>query len=101
MFCKLQHEMQWGTWYLQIIKARQPVEYAWLDWCNLIGTEVTAKYKIPTKSYVNFRRNNYNESPKSKHAKLEATYGRTANKNTKGEKKTMYRKLKLEQHEHH
>ena len=30
----------------------------------------------------------YNESPKSKHAQPEATYGRKGNTNTKGEKKT-------------
>ena len=46
---------------------------------------------MPTKDYVNIRPNNYNESPKSKHAKLKATHDRAANIKTSG-KKTMYRK---------
>ena len=62
---------------------------------------MTEKYKIPTKNYVNIRPNNYNITPKSKHAKLEATYGRATNTKTKGERKKMYRKLYLEQHENH
>ena len=48
---------------------------------------MTEKYKIPTKNYVNIRPNNYNVSPKSKNAKLEATYGRATSTKTKGEKK--------------
>ena len=58
--------------------------------------QVTTKYKILTKNYVNIRPNKYNESPKSKHAQPEATYGRAAN-TKKRVKKKMYRKLKLEQ----
>jgi len=87
MFCKLQHGMQWGTWYLQIIKPGQAVECAWLDWGNLIVLQVTTKYQIRTKYYVNIRPNKNNESTKSKHAQPDATYGRAANTKTKGEQK--------------
>jgi hypothetical protein len=56
----------------------QAVECAWLDWCNLIVAQVTTKYKIPTKNYVNIRPNKHNESPKSKHAQPDSTYGKNA-----------------------
>ena len=48
---------------------------------------------MPTNNYVNIRPNNYNVSPKSKHAKLEATYVRATRTKTKERKKTMNRKL--------
>jgi hypothetical protein len=41
MCCKLQHVMKKGSWYLQIIKVRQVAECSWLDWCNLIGMQIT------------------------------------------------------------
>jgi hypothetical protein len=44
-----------------------------------IVAQVTTKYKIPTKNYVNIRPNKHNESPKSKHAQPESTYGIAAN----------------------
>ena len=47
--CKLQHGKIEIIWYLQVIKAWQVVECAWLDWCNLIVMQVTTKYKIRTK----------------------------------------------------
>ena len=47
---------------------------------------MTTTYKIRTKSYENIRPNKHNESPKSKHAQPEATYGRAANIKTKGKK---------------
>ena len=49
-----------------------------------------------TKYSVNIRPNKNNESTKSTHAQPEATYGRAAK-----EKKRMYRKLNLQQHENH
>jgi len=60
--------------------------------------QVTTKYKIPTKNYVNIRPNKNNESSKSKHAQPEATWGRAANTKTQGEK-IIHRKPMLEQHE--
>jgi hypothetical protein len=48
MFCKLQHGKIEIIWYLQISKACQVVEF--LDWCNLIRIQMTAKYKIRTKT---------------------------------------------------
>ena len=49
MFCKLQHGNIESIWYLQKNKAGQGVECAFLDWCNLIWIQSTAKYKIRTK----------------------------------------------------
>ena len=49
MFCKLQHQKIEGIWYLQMSKAWQVVECAWLDWCDLISVQITAKFKIRTK----------------------------------------------------
>ena len=46
MFCKLQHGKIEIIWYLQISKVCQVVECACLDWCNLIITQSTTKYKI-------------------------------------------------------
>jgi len=66
-----------------MIKTGQAAECAWTDWCNLIVAQVTTKYKIPTKNYVNIRPHKHNESPKSKHAQPEATYFVTANTETK------------------
>ena len=65
MTCKLQHGLKYGSWYLEIIKVRQVVECAWLDWGNLIGIQITTKYEIRTKYYVNMRPNKPWESPKS------------------------------------
>ena len=45
-----------------MIKPGQAVECAWMDWCNLIVAQVTTKYKIPTKNYVNIRPHKHNES---------------------------------------
>jgi hypothetical protein len=65
MFCKLQHGIKKGTWYLQIMKVRQVSECAWLDWCNLIGMQITTTYKIRTKYYENMRLNKHKESSKT------------------------------------
>ena len=67
----------------------------------MIGMQKTTTYKIRTKYYENIRPNKHNESPKSKHAQPDATYGRAANTKTKGENKRMHRKLNFEQHENH
>jgi hypothetical protein len=47
MLCKLQHGKKYGTWYLQLTKARQAIECPWLDWCNHIVVQIPTKYKIP------------------------------------------------------
>jgi hypothetical protein len=52
--------------YLQFPKVRQVREIAWLDWCNLIGTQITTTYKIRTKYYENMRQNKHMENPKTK-----------------------------------
>jgi hypothetical protein len=65
MFCKLQHGKIEIIWYLHVLKAWQVVECAWLDWCNLIIVQITAKYKIRTKYKENMRPNNYKESRKT------------------------------------
>jgi hypothetical protein len=65
MFCKLQHGQIEGIWYLQISKAWQVVEYAWLDWCNLIRMQIPTKYKIRTKYNDNLRPNKHKESWKT------------------------------------
>jgi hypothetical protein len=41
MFCKLQHQKIEGIWYLQMSKAWQVVQCAWLDWCDLISVQIT------------------------------------------------------------
>ena len=64
MFSKLQSGIKYGSWYLQIIKVRQVVECAWLDWCNIIGIQITTTYKIRTKYYENIRPNTNKENPK-------------------------------------
>ena len=46
MLCKLQHGKIERIWYLQTSKACQVVEWAWLDWCNMIRIHITTKYKI-------------------------------------------------------
>jgi hypothetical protein len=46
-------------------KACQVVEYAWLDWCNLIGKQRTTKYKIGTKYDDNLRLYKNRESRKT------------------------------------
>ena len=46
MVCKLQHGKIERIWYLQIKKACQVVECAFLDGCNLIRMKITTKYKI-------------------------------------------------------
>jgi hypothetical protein len=69
--CKLKNYNPWdqeikkGTWYLQIMKVRQVSECAWLDWCNLIGMQITTTYKIRTKYYENMRLNKHKESSKT------------------------------------
>jgi len=65
MFWKLQHGILKGIWYLHIGKACQVVEWAWLDWCNLIGMQKTTKYKIRTKYNDNLRPNKHTESRKT------------------------------------
>jgi hypothetical protein len=65
MFCKLQHQKIEGIWYLQMSKAWQVVECAWLDWCDLISVQISAKYKIRTKYKDNLRPNEYKESRKT------------------------------------
>ena len=45
MLCKLQQGKIEGIWYLQLIKVWQVVEYAWLDWFNLIIAQRTTKKK--------------------------------------------------------
>ena len=59
MFCKLQHGILEGIVYLQSSKSCQIVECPWLDWCNLIGIQITTTYKIHTKYYENMRSNKY------------------------------------------
>ena len=44
MFGILQHGKIEGIRYLQMNKAWQVVECAWLDWCNLIIVQIPAKY---------------------------------------------------------
>ena len=65
MLCKLQDGIKKRSWYLQIIKVRQVVECAWLDWYNIIGIQRTAAYKIRTKYFENMRPNKHKESPKT------------------------------------
>jgi hypothetical protein len=65
MFCKLQHGLMYGYWYSQCIKVRQVVECAWLNWCNLIGIQITTTYTIRTKYYENMRPNKYKERTKT------------------------------------
>jgi len=65
MFCKLQHGILEGIWYLQSSKTCQVVECAWLDWCNLIGIQSTTKYKLRTKYNANLRPNKHTESRKT------------------------------------
>jgi hypothetical protein len=48
-----------------IINLRQVAECAWLDWCNLIGIQITTTYKIRTKYNENMRPNKHQESPKT------------------------------------
>jgi len=61
MFCKLQHGILEGIWYLQSSKSFQVVEWAGLDWCNLIVRQISTKYKIRTKYNDNLRPNKYKE----------------------------------------
>jgi hypothetical protein len=42
-----------------MFKVRQVVECAWLDWCNLIGIQITTTYTIRTKYYENMKPNKY------------------------------------------
>jgi hypothetical protein len=65
LFCKSQHGKIEGIWYLQINKAWQVVECAWLDWCNLIRRQRTTKYKLRTKYNDNMRINKNKESRKT------------------------------------
>ena len=65
MVCKLQHGKIERIWYLQIKKACQVVECAFLDWCNLIRMKITTKYKIRTKYNDNLNPNNYKDSRKT------------------------------------
>jgi hypothetical protein len=46
-------------------KAWQVVEYAWLDWCNLIRMQIPTKYKMRTKYNDNLRPNKHKESWKT------------------------------------
>jgi hypothetical protein len=48
MLCKLQHGILEEIWYLQFSKSCQVVECPWLDWCNLIGIQITTTYTIRT-----------------------------------------------------
>jgi len=77
MFCKLQHGKIERIWYLQIIKGCQVVEFACLDWCNLIRTQMTTKYKIRNKYKDDLRPNKYKESRKTTFVLPEPTYRRT------------------------
>jgi hypothetical protein len=43
----------------------QVSECAWLDWCNLIGIQITTTYKIRTKYLENMRPNKQKKSPKT------------------------------------
>jgi hypothetical protein len=45
----IEHSYSRFVSYLQSIKARQVVECACLDWCNLIVIQVTTTYTIRTK----------------------------------------------------
>jgi hypothetical protein len=65
MFCKLQHGIKQGTWYLQIMKVGQVSECAWLDWYNLIGIQIDTTNKIHTKYCEHMRPNKHMESPKT------------------------------------
>jgi hypothetical protein len=103
MSCKLQHgKIEW-IWYLQLIKAWQVVEYAWLNWCNLIRMQITTKYKICTKYNDNLRPNKYKESWKTTFVYPEPTYRNTKVKGRRNTRHTMIhiRKLKFEQQEPH
>ena len=87
MFCKLQHGQIEINWYLQISKACQVVECAFLDWCNLIRIQITAKYKIRTKDNNNLRPNKHKESRKTTSVYPEPTYRRTKIKERERENK--------------
>jgi hypothetical protein len=65
MFCKLQHEILKGIWSLQSSESCQVVEYAWLDWCNIIGIQIITKYKIRTKYNDILRSSKHTESRKT------------------------------------
>ena len=65
MFCKIQHGKIEVIWYLQSSKACQVVECAFLDWCNLIRIQITAKYKIRTKYNDKLRLNKHKKSRKT------------------------------------
>jgi hypothetical protein len=65
MLSKLQHGKIERISYLQISKTLQVVECAYLDWCNLIRTQITTKYKIRIKYNDNLRPNKQRESRKT------------------------------------
>jgi hypothetical protein len=54
-------KIEW-IWNLQMNKTCQVIECAWLDWCNLIGIQLTTKYKIHTKYDDNLRLPEYRKS---------------------------------------
>jgi hypothetical protein len=57
MLWKLKHGKIERIWYLQISKTWQVVECAYLDWCNLIRSQITTKYEIRIKYNDNLRPN--------------------------------------------
>jgi uncharacterized protein (UPF0179 family) len=62
-----------GIVYLQSSMSCQVVECPWLDWCNLIGIQITTTYEIRTKYNDNLRPNKYTESQKTKFVQPEPT----------------------------
>jgi hypothetical protein len=52
MLWKLQHGKIERIWYLQSSKTWQVVECAYLDWCNLIRTQITTKYATCEQNHV-------------------------------------------------
>ena len=74
MFYKLLHGKIEIISHLQLSKAWQVVECAFLDWCNLIRIQITTKYKMHTKYNDNLRPNKHKENRKTTYVLPEPTY---------------------------